>query len=273
MERAQALAEQRVATRYRNLFVALAAIGFTAAVLGSFFHPRLATPVVWLLVLGGLACGAAGLVGARVATAGMRFRVTASRWLLVVMVAPSPVAALGIAWALGSMLGTASRGFWPAVIGLLPPMALLVHAAIALNDESLFDGDADGVRFGQRGRQLRRTRIPWADIAAIVVATGARRKTVEIGVRTRPGVATRPYPPLPYELLTDLPYRIVAPRTSFSLDDIGGMLNRSGRTDIALVHRTPAGEILLGHANAWTSRAHSPVSGTRRFDPAGSPPA
>ncbi|OBJ69137.1 hypothetical protein [Mycobacterium sp. 1274756.6] len=273
MERAQALTEQRVATRYRNGFVALAAIGFTAAVLGSFFHPRLATPWVWLLVLGGLACGAAGLVGARAATARMRFRVTQPRWLLLAQAAVLPTCAMGASWALGNLVGASSGGFGPVTIGLVIPIALLALFATILNAESLFDGDADGVRFIQRGRQLRRTRIPWADIAAIVVATGARPKTVEIGVRTRPGVATRPFTLRAGELLTDLPYRIVAPRTSFSLDDIGGMLNRSGRTDIALLHRTPAGEILLGHANAWTSRAPSPASGTRRFDPAGSPPA
>ncbi|MGV0634899.1 hypothetical protein ABQE69_12530 [Mycolicibacillus trivialis] len=272
MQRARALAEQRGATRYRNLFVVLATIGFSAAALGSFFHPRLADPWVWLLVLGGLACGAVGVIGVRAATARMRFRLTQPRWLVLVQVAVLPTSAVGWTWFYGNLVAASSRGFWPVVIGVVMPMAMLAQFATVLTSESLFDGDADGVRFIQRGRQLRRTRIPWEDIAAIVVATGARPKTVEIGVRLRAGVPTRPYPPRAYELLTDLPYRIVAPRKSFSLDDIGGMLNRSGRTDIALLHRTPAGEQLLGYANAWTS-GRQLVARTARLAPLAPDPA
>lgn len=237
MEHAQALAAKRAVAPWRNGLTALSAVGSAAAVVGCVFHPWLAAPWVWLLVLGGLVCGAVGFVGARAATARMRYQVMQSRPRFLLMMAVTPASTLVIGWLYGNVAATS--GPWSTVVALLTPTALLAMFATTLTTESLFDGDADGVRFIMRGLQWRHTRIPWADVEAIVLSSCARPDRLEISVRTRSGS-------VPWERR-----RVVVARNRVSLDGLGWAMNQSGRDDIALLSHTADGTSLLGYANAW----------------------
>ncbi|ODR11710.1 hypothetical protein BHQ15_00480 [Mycolicibacillus koreensis] len=237
MEHGQALAAKRAVIPRRIGFIVLSAVGSATAVVGCVFHPRLAAPWVWLLVLGGLVCAAAGFVGARAATARMRYQVKQSRPRFVLMMAVMPASTLVISWLYGTV--AAASGPSSLAVALLTPMALLAMFATTLNTESLFDGDADGVRFLMRGLQWRRTRIPWDDVEAIVLSSCARPDRLEIAVRTRSDA-------VPWERR-----RIVVARKLVSLDGLGWAMNQSGRDDIALLSHTADGISLLGYSNAW----------------------
>ncbi|OBJ74427.1 hypothetical protein [Mycobacterium sp. 1274756.6] len=101
--------------------------------------------------------------------------------------------------------------------------------------------------------------VKWDSIAGIIYTAGREPGTLEIGLRVRPGVEPEsilgkpatPHPVRPGQVLTDLPFRFVVPQRRFHLDGMKWLLNQSGRTDIALIERTPTGERLIGYANSW----------------------
>ncbi len=239
MTRAQALATKRAAVPWRRGFLAVAVLGVAGAMVGCFVHPVVPVAVMWLLIAGGLALAALGAAGARSATAAMRYRVTNGPVLLVFVGTMLLASAAAVAWFSGAGAWAAPRGAATYAPWLLLLVVQLVQLAIMLNMCSLFDGDADGVRFVMRGRRLRRTRIAWEDVEAIVLTTCARPDRVEISVRTRSGA-----PPFAQR-------RIIVAAKRVSLDGLGWMMNQSGRDDIALLSHTAAGVFLLGYANAW----------------------
>lgn len=49
-------------------------------------------------------------------------------------------------------------------------------------------------------------------------------------------------------MLTDLPFRIVVPRSKFDIERMVWVLNQSGRQDITLIERTADGDKVLASA-------------------------
>jgi|SRR5690625_2376005 len=253
MNQAQAQTARRAAVRWRNGFLAATVVGVVSVVAGCFLHPVVPVAVLWLLIGGGLALAGAGALRARAVTAAMRYRVTTGPVQLAIAVTLLGGGAAVVAWLYGIQVWTPPGGgsAVSTVVGALLPAVLLVQLAIVLNARSLIDGDAEGMRFIMRGMQWRRTRVPWADIEAVVVSSCARPDRVEIAVRTRPAAAPAPFALPGVAAPVDRRHRIVVARNRVSLDGLGAMMNRSGRDDIALLAHTPDGIAVLGYANAW----------------------
>jgi hypothetical protein len=244
--REQTLARTQSAKRHRALFALITLAGIAVIIGLSRFIDDVTPAIGWTLFAIGLGLTEAGLIGAHLALKKMRYSITIGTIRREIGRAVTLISIPTFAWAIGIPLQSVRLEL--IRFGLVLLLALQA-VSISLNT-TLFDGDAEGLRFGRRGWLLRRARVAWDDIVQVVFTTG-RPGSIELGLRLRSTPPAKPMAVQPSEVLTDLPYRIVVPQKSFDLTGLKWLLNQSGRHDIALLHRTATGEQELGCSNNW----------------------
>ncbi|GFG67501.1 hypothetical protein MKUB_49910 [Mycobacterium kubicae] len=235
ISREQAIASWRKSSaRAKKLFLLTAFGAIAVAVAIGFLFSDAAGAPAWIaLSVGGVAAagGAAGLFSAM---RQVRYRITVFlsglRLLLIIAVA------VGAIWAAGSAHLLSGRGARIFIIAVAMG-ALTFH----LSTSTLFIGDCNGLTF-------RKTLVHWDCVSQVVITAGIKPSTLEIGARSFYGVKLDPIPVREGQVLTDLPCRIVVPRSKFDIERMVWVLNQSGRQDITLIERTADGDKVLASA-------------------------
>lgn len=243
----QAVAQRRSAQRLKVLFAIFEIVGVVMVIGLSRLFDEIPATARWVLAATGVGLVVAGSIGADSATGKVRYRVRIGRVRSAVARISALTGILACAWAIGLSLPDWRLNALRALL----VVTVVAQSVAALKQVTLLDGDCDGVRFRLRGNPFRRVGVGWGAISQVVFTAGSKGRTIEVGLRTRSPQAAIPLPPRRGEILTDLPYRVVVPQKSFDLRKVQWMLNQSGRRDVALVERTPAGERELGYANSW----------------------
>ncbi|OHV03072.1 hypothetical protein [Mycobacterium talmoniae] len=227
---------------FKLLFMLSGMAGLVAVIAVSFLIADITAKPAWIALLLGGGLSVVCAAGARSVMSRVRYRITV--FLSGLRLALTLGCAALVLWGLGA-LSVALDISWGRPLLVVIFYLVLGWAALShLATTTRFTGGSMGLGFPGSA-------VTWDAVAQVVFAAGSKPGTVEIGVRPRPDATLEPRPVRDGQLLTDLPCRTVVLARKFDVDAMRWVLNQSGRRDIALVERTPAGERLLGYANSW----------------------